>query len=171
MTAANDAGIDATAATSEVLTAARMFLGCLTHRSVALGCSSIVICCAAYQSPQALRPSQHINRSPWGHGGFLSITSSVKHQCTLRLRRRADVPFDSQMREKRIDLVSSHGGRVTLSMKENETLRPAQIRLLGAAAVVARPHGGANPIEKAWWLGHRPRLPRVGASVKLHYDG
>jgi hypothetical protein len=30
------------------------------------------------------------------------------------------------MREKRVDLVSSHGGRVTLSMKENETLRPAQ---------------------------------------------
>jgi hypothetical protein len=34
---------------------------------------------------------------------------------------------------------------------------------------VARPHGSANPIEKARWLGHRPRLPRTGASVKLHY--
>src|SRR2546421_40512 len=86
----------------------------------------------------------------------------------LRLRRCADLPFDSQMGEKRVDLVSSHGGRVTLSMKENETLRPAEVRLLGAAAVVARPHGGANPIEKARWLGHRPRLPRTGASHLFH---
>ena len=73
-----------------------------------------------------------------------------KHQGTecLRLCRCADLPLDSQMREKRVDLASSHGGRVTLSMKENETLRPAEVRLLGAAAVVARPDGSANPIEK-----------------------
>src|SRR5712691_4141119 len=44
-----------------------------------------------------------------------------KHQGTesLRLRRCADLPFDSQMREKRVDLVSSHRGRVkrTTAMK------------------------------------------------------
>ena len=96
-----------------------------------------------------------------------------KHQGTecLRLRRRADLSLDSQMREKRVHLVSSHRGRVTLSMKENETLRPTDVRLLGAAAVVARPHGCANPIEKARRFGHRPRLPRTGASVKLRYEG
>lgn len=73
------------------------------------------------------------------------------------------------MREERVDLLSSHCGRVTLPMKEDETLRPTEIRLLGAAAVVARPHGGANPVEKARWIGHRPRLPRTVASVRPLY--
>jgi hypothetical protein len=66
------------------------------------------------------------------------------------------------MREKRIDLVSPHGGRVTLSMKKNEALRPAEVRLLGAAAVMARPHGGANPMDTH---GGQIRVPFFGAIV------
>src|SRR5256885_1158949 len=99
--------------------------------------------------------------------------TAEKHQSTecLRLRRRADLPLARQMGEKRVDLIGSHGSGMAFSMKENETLRPAVVRLLGAATVVARPYGGANPIEKTRRLGHRPRLPRSRQSVKVRYEG
>src|SRR5205814_2323168 len=67
----------------------------------------------------------------------------------LRLRRCTDFSLDRQMREKRVDLLGSHRGRMTLSMKEDETPRPADVRLFRAAAVVTRPRRSANATEKA----------------------
>src|SRR2546430_5675467 len=89
----------------------------------------------------------------------------------LGLRRCTDASLDSQMREKRVDLIRSHGCRMTFSMEEDETLRPRDVRLFRAAAVVPRPHSGANAIKKTRRFCHCPRLPRQRVVCQISLRG
>jgi hypothetical protein len=59
----------------------------------------------------------------------------------------SDLPVDGQRGEELGDLWSPHLGRVALAVEEDVAPGPAHVRLLGPAAVVARPDGLADAVE------------------------
>src|SRR5262249_29709415 len=71
----------------------------------------------------------------------------------LRLGGRADGAVHGEVRDERIDLDGAHFRRVALAVKEDVAADPADVRLLGAQAVVARTDRVANAVEE-------PRLSR-----------
>jgi hypothetical protein len=69
-----------------------------------------------------------------------------------------DLALHGEGRQERGDFGGAHLGRVALAVEEDVALDPVDVRLLGAAAVVADADGLAHAVEKSWlrqvgWTG------------------
>src|SRR5256885_6956529 len=67
----------------------------------------------------------------------------------LVLRGRGDFPLDGEEREERGDFSGTHLGRMALAVEEDVALDPVDVRLFGAAAVVARADSFAHAVGEA----------------------
>jgi hypothetical protein len=73
-----------------------------------------------------------------------------EEQCAQRLvlGGRGHVVLHGQRTQKLRDLGPAHLRRMALAVEEDEAADPGDIGLLGAAAAVARPEGGADLVEQ-----------------------
>src|SRR3989442_14800096 len=86
------------------------------------------------------------------HGSCTPSTSRYrKSKCAQRLvlGGRGDVTVHGERRQEPCDLRRAHLGRVPLAVKEDVPPDPADVCVLGAAAVVASADGGPGTVEKA----------------------
>ena len=77
----------------------------------------------------------------------MSVQKEQSAQC-LCLRRAGNVLARREVSEKGVDLLGSHGGRMTLVVEEDEPSNPAGVGFLGPDAVVPHADGVANTVEQ-----------------------
>ena len=71
--------------------------------------------------------------------------------------------LDGQVRQKRLDLGSAHFRGMALAVKEDEALRPIDVRGLRADRVVADADGVTHAIEQARWRRSGAQEPVAAA--------
>jgi hypothetical protein len=84
---------------------------------------------------------------------LFSTCAIQKQQSRKRLpvRRNGDVPLIGQKRKKSLYFRLAHLLRMFLVVKENETLHPMHISLLGAQTEMAIANALTQLIEQFWW--------------------
>jgi hypothetical protein len=127
-------------------------------RSVSVGGSAAAV--AAYQPVAASSrfPSMNVERAPYaGTAGTLEHMRAdhwiVRNGCFRLSGAWCGDPSHPSLAERRETAPRSRRHQSAIAAPREDkrpprALRPAEIRLLGAAAVVARPPGGANPIGR-----------------------
>ncbi len=78
---------------------------------------------------------------------YLGLTPS---EYSLVLRRCRDLSIDGQRRQEARDLCRPHVGGMALAVEEDVAADPRDIRLLGAAAIVAGADRFADAVEEPW---------------------